>query len=436
MPTTYQRPWIVFYFARGAWPLRRSTWEDLQSWGRHADAPVIYINAAFGMRLEDVAALQPSRILFDTSFLKLRWQDPILLQDRSFRTELARIDAAKILRPQDEFVDTDAIDEFACAIKADLILSCAPPCEHDRLYPSARKQGLAIKQVMTAYIDEALRKRSLTRRTPLSRRNIDLGYKAWRATPWLGRHAKLKVDIAEHALASSRTQALRMAISLDPSDVVVGDDWLKFLESCKAVIGVEGGASIHDPDGQLRQAGIDFITRNPEADFETIERACFAGRDGSFNLRCLSPRHLEAAAVGTCQFLVKGEYNHALTAGVHYVPIDPDLSNMDDVLASFDEPIAMQAMSDRARHHVLNAPELSYRSFVKQVEQWSEDKLFSTQPATPASPRMVMRLQRRDSLLMKRIRLEVWLGKKPGLRRLLSPLRKLLSKTHRQLKKP
>lgn len=434
MPVNDESPWVVFHYARGVWPPRRSSQVDLKCWGRHAKAPVVYLNVAFGLELDALAALAPSRIIFDTTFMKLRWREPDLMNDPSLIDTLSKMKAAKILRPQDEFVNTDAIDDFACAIRADVILSCAPPHEHDRIYPEAKAHNIHVKQVMTAYVDEDLRRRFINKSTPLSKRSIDVGYRAWRATPWLGRHAKLKVDIAEKALETDSAKSLNLAISLDPSDVAVGDDWLKFLQNCKAVIGVEGGASIHDADGQLREHGMAFLNANGPSDFATVEAACFAGKDGSFDLRCLSPRHLEAAAVGTAQFLVEGEYNGALIAGEHYIPLSHDLSNVDAAFRAFDDLEALQTMADRARNHVLTTASLGYPAFVSQVATWSKkDHEDTTVGAVTAKP-LIAKLQRRDRFLLKRVQFEVWLGQRPKLRSLLSNVRKLLSSRLRNTK--
>lgn len=430
MPAS-EKPWVVLYHARGTWPLRRSSWEDLRSWGHHVGAPVVYINTAFGLRLSDLSALHPSRIILDTTFLKLRWGDPAVLSDTDLRSTLANINAVKILRPQDEFVDTDTIDDLASDINAALILSCAPPSEHKRLYPRAKAGGTQIRQVMTGYIDEGLRRAFRSKAVPLAGRPIDLGYRAWRATPWLGRHAKLKVDVAAAALRSPVTEFLNTEISLNASDVVSGGAWLDLLQRCKAVLGVEGGASIHDPDGHLRQKGLAFLDTHSGATFEQVEAACFPERDLDFDLRCLSPRHLEAAAVGTCQFLVQGNYNGALEPNVHYIPISKDLLDIDSALSAFDDIGKMQDIADRAREHVLSNPNLSYKSFVENVGRWTCDDTGDEAGSAVPTKAYVTKLQRRDQFEWSRVKFEVWLGRHPNLRRLLSPVRRMFSKSPR-----
>ena len=54
--------------------------------------------------------------------------------------------------------------------------------------------------------------------------------------------------------------------------------------------------------------------------------------------KCISSRHFEAAATGTCQLLVEGRYNDILIAGEHYIPLRADLADAPDALARFRDP--------------------------------------------------------------------------------------------------
>jgi hypothetical protein len=51
--------------------------------------------------------------------------------------------------------------------------------------------------------------------------------------------------------------------------------------------------------------------------------------------KCLSSRHFDAIGTETCQILLPGRYNDLLEPDVHYLCLEPDFSNLDDVLARF-----------------------------------------------------------------------------------------------------
>ena len=163
-------------------------------------------------------------------------------------------------------------------------------------------------------------------------RTIDIGYRTVPGKPYLGRHAALKADLAEAVRERAETRGLRVDVSTRAEDTFFGDDWYRFLASCRYTIGMEGGASILDRDGTVRQAVDAYLAGHPDASFEELEAACFPGRDGELALFAISPRHLEACATRTAQILVEGEYAGILRPGEHYLELRRDLSNLDAVL--------------------------------------------------------------------------------------------------------
>src|SRR5207253_8410033 len=68
--------------------------------------------------------------------------------------------------------------------------------------------------------------------------------------------------------------------------------------------------------------------------------------------KCISSRHFEAAATGTCQLLVRGRYNDILEADRHYIALDPDLANMPDAIERFRDPAERRRIADVAHELV------------------------------------------------------------------------------------
>jgi hypothetical protein len=209
---------------------------------------------------------------------------------------------------------------------------------------------------------------------PTPQRPIDVGYRAWKSEPWLGRHGMLKRIIAEETLRRNEHFGLRLDVSVEAGDVIHGDAWYRFLGSCKATLGVEGGSSILDRDGTIRQRTHEYLLREPDATFDEVEAHCFPESDGSLRLFCLSPRHLEAAATGTAQLLIEGRYNDLLKPEEDYYPVQADLSNLCDALVWVrNKPLEVAAMAERARRKVLESPHLTYSAFVANFEKWLVD---------------------------------------------------------------
>src|SRR5207344_3271253 len=102
-------------------------------------------------------------------------------------------------------------------------------------------------------------------------------------------------------VAEGSRRGLRLDVSLEAADTLLGDDWFRFLLRSRYTIGVESGAGILDRDGRIRACADQYVTDHPAAAFEEVEQHCFAGLDGNLNLRTISPRHLEACATRTPQ---------------------------------------------------------------------------------------------------------------------------------------
>ena len=71
-------------------------------------------------------------------------------------------------------------------------------------------------------------------------------------------------------------------------------------------------------------------------DFAEIQSRFFANRPRCpAYSKCISSRHFEAAATGTCQLLVEGRYNDILIADEHYIPLLADLRMLRKFLRAF-----------------------------------------------------------------------------------------------------
>jgi hypothetical protein len=87
------------------------------------------------------------------------------------------------------------------------------------------------------------------------------------------------------------------------------------------------------------------VTEDLPAD--EIYETFFAGRRRpAFYGKCISSRHFDAAGTGTVQILLEGRYNDILEAGVHYLPLREDFSNIDAVMDRFNDPVARSEMAD------------------------------------------------------------------------------------------
>jgi hypothetical protein len=86
-----------------------------------------------------------------------------------------------------------------------------------------------------------------------------------------------------------------------------------------------------------------------ETSFAEIEARFFAGRPRCpVYSKCISSRHFDAAGTATCQILVRGRYNDILAADEHYIPLDTDFANVDEVISRFRDPMERGRIANAA----------------------------------------------------------------------------------------
>jgi len=357
---------LVLYHSRQA-PVRPAIADHLYSFRRYGGRPCIYVNMAVRSVPTWVTRLDIDVVVLHTILLSDRWQ-PDDFRDVARRMRAVRsIRAPRVALPQDEFINTDVLVDVLAEIGVNHVFSCAPEDEWATLYGPLMDRGAGVTRVLPGYLEPATVARIERLATEVPARDIDIGYRAWKPKPWLGRHGMQKGCIADAFLAEGQRRGLRLDISLETADTLLGDDWFRFLLRSRYTIGVESGAGILDRDGRIRACADEFVAEHPTASFEEVEAHCFPGLDGNLDLKTISPRHLEACATRTPQILVEGSYSGILEAGRHYIPVRPDLGNVADVVDVVADGDGHRDMADRAYADIVASGRYGYAAFVATV---------------------------------------------------------------------
>lgn len=358
---------LVVYYSID-YPLRASIRDHLYSFRDHTDCQVYYINAAIWGIPRYLMRIDFDLIIFHTIFLSARWTPAYFAKLVKRVENLKQSRAVKAVLPQDEFYGTVYLNEFIKEFDIDYIFSVAPESEWAKIYSDIDLSRTEVKLVLTGYLNPfTLNRIKKMEEKNQKGRSIDIGYRAWRAEPWSGRHGYIKYTLAEIFKENSPRYGINTDISTELKDTFFGDDWYRFLLSCKYTVGVEGGTSILDSDGSIRNNTLVYLKEHPEAGFEEVEAACFPGLDGSLSLFAVSPRHLEACATKTCQILVEGQYSGVLEKGKHYIELKKDFSNMDEVLRLVQEDEVRKEITERAYLDVVESGEYNYDHFVRYI---------------------------------------------------------------------
>ena len=334
---------------------------------------------------------------------------------------LKRFRGLKAAFLQDEYREIQTYWQHINELGIDLLFSCVPNEEIAKVYPANKTPHLRVVNVLTGYVSEQLLKQSVL---PVAERPIDVGYRTRRMPFWLGRLGYEKWFIAEEFQRRAAGTGLVLNLSTHEGERLYGNAWTNFVASCRAMIGVESGASIIDFDGQLEQRVEDYVANNPHTTFETVSNKLLGPYEGSLRLHQISPRCFEAAALRTPMVLFEGRYSGVLEPGRHFIALEKDFSNFNEVLSRLRNHADLQTMAERTYREVALNSRWSYRALVEKVDAAIEAEVAARNTAPARSPytaatfqRAVCRslgyfLRRRFVLMMQSVLLGIPLARK------------------------
>lgn len=364
---------ILVVFQTLDYHFRATTKDHLYCFRNYSTHRCFYLNVArksepyYEEIPEFIKRIKFDLVIFHVDLLGFLWP-PYSLELFSSKVGLLKsINSVKVALMQDEYYNTDTLNKFINEFGIDYVFSLAPESEWKKIYTDVDFEKVKFFRNLPGYLDDYTLSRIKELEKEIVERPIDIGYRAHGIRHWLGRHGYLKIQIADEFSRRADQNGLIVDISTRFEDTFFGDEWYKFLLRSKYTISVEGGASIQDRDGSIRERTERYLQLNPNASFDEIERNCFPGIDGSFNYVAISPKHLEACATHTCQVLIEGDYNGILKPGLHYIELKRDFSNIDEVIAELGNEEKRARIIEGAYKDIVESGKYSYKNFVKFV---------------------------------------------------------------------
>ena len=334
--------------------------DHIESFRRYSRYPVWEVNTDLGFPsgLADapVGAVVLHYSLFHTLGYKL---------DEGFLRFLAGTDAYKVAFFQDEHHFCRQRFAFLNEYAFDCVFTCLEPSEFDKVYGRYTEVPRLVSY-LPGYVSETMVDAAQRFALPDERRPIDIGYRGRSLAPYMGRAALEKREIAERFEQLAGDSGLRLDVTAREGERRYGDDWWRFLGSCKGTLGVEAGVSVFDLEDEASREYQRRASEGPVT-IEQLERGPQGALEGNVYYRTASPRHFEAAAFRVCQILFEGRYSGVMEPGVHYIPLRKDFSNLDEVLATFRDPDARRGIAENARRDLIDSGRWSYERFVRSV---------------------------------------------------------------------
>ncbi len=361
---------ILVLYGTVSFPQKKSLTNHLYSIRNYTKHRCVFLNAYYGKIPELFKNIHFDLIVFHTTFMVIRWSDrQKFVKIMKNLSVLKNSKSTKIAIPQDEYINTDLMNDFIQDFNIKHVFTVSPFSELDKIYPQIDKTKVQFHSVLTGYLSPKDLSLIDQLRENFSIKSIDIGYRAENAPPWWGKQGLLKVKIAE--VFKENAKDYSVDISTRPEDTFFGDDWYKFLLRCKYTIGVEGGSSLLDVDGEIKRKTVNYLKECSDngvsADFYDVEQKVFPGQDGKINVVALSPRHLEACATKTCQILVEGNYNGILQPNIHYIELKSDFSNLNQVLEMLKDENLRLLIVEKAYQDIVESQKYTYASFVSEL---------------------------------------------------------------------
>ncbi|HEX9364518.1 MAG TPA: hypothetical protein VGA47_12125 [Candidatus Dormibacteraeota bacterium] len=287
-----------------------------------------------------------------------------LYMSPSFMDKLRRFRGLKIEFIQDDYRWVNRATAAARDVGIKVLFTVAPEPAAGKLYDQ-RLPGVRRVQTLTGYVPENLVGRPLV---PRKDRRLDVGYRARDLPYWLGRLSREKSTIGRLFLERAPAYGLRCDISSHEQDRIYGAGWIEFLSSSKATLGTESGASIADFEGGAERAVHAYLRSHPRAPFEEVDEAVLQPYEGNVVVNVISPRVFEAAALGTALVMFPGAYSGVVSPGRHYIQLEKDFSNMDDVVAQLRDEDLMTTLTQRAHEDLVASGRWSFATFIKEFD--------------------------------------------------------------------
>lgn len=395
---------LVVFFHNLGFPLRKTNEQMIYCFERFSEQVVFFLNLAF----------PAPAYLLNIKFDLVIFHD-LLLCKRSLPRRfdaikrhaelLKRVSGYRIATVQDEFTQTDILNDFLIDYDVRHIFSVSPPSEWRKIYPKIDRSKVKFEFGLTGYLDDDEVAKIETLREQGTPKTIDIGYRATPIKHSLGYIGYLKVQITEAFREATKNLPLKVDISNDPKDAFLGDAWYRFLLSCKYMLGVESGASVLDSDGSVDKRVQDYLATHPGASFEDVQQACFAKLDGELQLRVVGPRHLEACLTRTCQILTEGDYNGILKPFVHYIPVKKDFSDISAVLEIVMKDDLRESLVENAYQDVVRSGAYSFKSYVRNVLSSSLGEDYEWSPLSPEEKALYRRNLTREARIWRYIKL-------------------------------
>ena len=126
----------------------------------------------------------------------------------------------------------------------------------------------------------------------------------------------------------------------------------------------ECGCKIFDESEELIKNIDDKLKLDPNYSYEEAEKDFSLKKLEKYNTCGTSPKMFEAISLGTVLVMYPGNYAGILKKDIHYIELQKDFSNIEDVMKKVQDDDFLQNMADRAYKDIIESGKYSYQKFI------------------------------------------------------------------------
>jgi hypothetical protein len=340
----------------------QTTMDYLSSLKRLGGADVSYVHVTHAAAL--TFDLEEYDVIFHSYCARLCFEENV---SESYRSALKNFRGLKVLAVQDEYDNTNMLKDAIKELGFQIVLTSVPQSSLEYVYPRHEFPDVEFATVLTGYVpDDFAAHRSPS--VPLADRPYVIGYRGRDIGGRYGRLGFDKFEIGRRMKEICEDRNIAHDIAIDEASRIYGSAWFDFVGSCRAMLGSESGSNVFDFDGSLQRTYDEMAAarggRVPYEEFLPI----VADRESNIEMGQISPRIFECALMKTAMILFPGRYSGAIQPDVHYIPLEKDFSNIDEVLARLENLPELLSMTDRTYEHLVASGNFSYRLFCQDLE--------------------------------------------------------------------
>jgi hypothetical protein len=300
-------------------------------------------------------------VLLDASLL--RWRGTPSFQQLMQRLEwLMAYQGIVAAMPDEEHRFAHVLEEVLLCLRTKIVFTGTKPVQRPFVYPHLQRRAY-FTEAQAVYVHPARLAEAQQIARPGDQRNIDLTYRAQLEPYWLGTLGHQRTQLAVDSPRRLQHTGLRLDIAVGSDET--SDACMARVAASRAMLGADGGSSVLDRRGEMEAHVQALLSEQPDLAFADADTAL--GHDLSrHRFAALDFATIAAVMTRTAMVLVEGTAAGVLTPHTHYIPVSPDLSNLEAAVDALRDSARVAHMTEQAYTDVVLSGRLGYERLASQ----------------------------------------------------------------------